>query len=149
ALDGGARQEEVGPRDAIDACTALLQLLEVAPLAWALPRAQEAVLLDAIEQPLPVLDLGCGDGLFASLSPRLRGAVGLDLDPGEVRRARSRRVYRHVVTADAREIPFRAAVFGAVVSISALEHVAGLEGVLAEVRRVLVPSGRFAFSVPG
>jgi SAM-dependent methyltransferase len=127
----------------------LRQCLAVAPVAWAMPRAQEAALLRQVALPAPVLDIGCGDGAFAGIAGRLSGALGVDLDPGEVRRARARGVYGAVLRADAGRLPFRSGSFGSVVSISTLEHIAGVERVLAEAARVLRPGGRLVCSMPG
>jgi SAM-dependent methyltransferase len=114
-----------------------------------MPRAQEAVLLGRVPLPAPVLDIGCGDGVFASVAGRLVGALGVDLDPREVDRASARGIYRTVLRADAGALPFRSGSFGSVVSISTLEHIAGVERVLAESARVLRPGGRLACSMPG
>jgi SAM-dependent methyltransferase len=127
----------------------LRRYLEVAPLAWALPRSAEAVLLADTPLEPPVLDVGCGDGLFAELSDRLRGAVGVDLGSREVRRAAHRGIYRATVQADAARLPFATGSFATVVSISSLEHMTDLDRVLAELARVLRPGGRLVFSVPG
>ncbi len=123
--------------------------VESAPVAWAVPRAQEALLLGRLALPPPVLDVGCGDGLFAQLAGTLDGAIGLDRGRRAARRAAARRVYRAVIRADAEALPFAAGSFGSVVSISTLEHVARLDRVLAEAARVLRPGGRLACSVPG
>src|SRR5262249_42070755 len=130
-------------------CETLRRYLEWAPLAWAMPRAQEAVFLKRFALPSPVLDLGCGDGLFAWLSGALEGAVGVELAPREARRAAARRVYRTVGTADAGRLPFAARTVGSVVSISTLEHIPELDRVLAEIARVLRPGGAFVCSMPG
>jgi SAM-dependent methyltransferase len=127
----------------------LRRYLEAAPLAWALPRASEAFLLGSVERPGPLLDLGCGDGLFAELWGGLQRGVGLDVGPRTVARAARRRVYAVVIRADARRLPFAGGAFGTVVSVSTIEHIPDLDAVLAEVARVLRPGGRFAFSVPG
>ncbi len=50
--------------------------------------------------------------------------------------------------ADDARLPFRSEVFGTVVSNSVLEHIPGVEAVLAEVARVLRPGGRLIFSAP-
>ncbi len=127
----------------------LRRYLEAAPLAWALPRSAEAALLAETPLAPPLLDVGCGDGLFAELSDRLRGAIGVDLGGREVRRAAHRAIYAATVQADAARLPFAAGSFATVVSISALEHMTDLDRVLAELARVLRPGGRLVMSVPG
>ncbi len=64
---------------------------------------------------------------------RLTRAVGLD------------RVVR-IVRADARRLPFRRSRFDACISEEALLHIEDKAAVFADVRSVLVPGGRFAFT---
>ena len=50
--------------------------------------------------------------------------------------------------ADARKLPYRDASFDNVISIYNLEHIDDLQGVFAEVRRVLRPGGQFLIALP-
>lgn len=127
----------------------LVRFLAEAPLAWVLPRVQEAAFLRHRLLPRPLLDVGCGDGLFATLAGCLAGAVGVDRDHREGHRAGGRGIYRAVVTADAAQLPFQSQTFASVVSVSVLEHVLHLDSILAEIRRVLRPQGRLLVTVPG
>jgi SAM-dependent methyltransferase len=52
------------------------------------------------------------------------------------------------VGADARALPYRDASFDNVISIYNLEHIDDLQGVFAEVRRVLKRTGRFLIALP-
>lgn len=122
--------------------------LREVPAFRALLRSVEARFYRDLPLAGPVLDLGCGDGHFASLALPGLAPVGVDLSAGVLREAVRRRVYRAVVRADAAYLPFRSEVFGTVVSNSVLEHIPGVEAVLAEISRVLKPGGRLAFSVP-
>jgi len=96
----------------------------------------------------PVLDLGCGDGHFASMAFSTPLLAGFDLDEPSVREAATRRIYRHVLVASAPAMPFADSSFATVVSNCVIEHIPDLEGTLAEVHRVLQPGGRFLFGVP-
>ncbi len=122
--------------------------LREVPAFRALLRSVEARFYRGLHLSGPVLDLGCGDGHFASLALSALTPVGVDLSAGALREAVRRRVYCAVVRADAAYLPFRSEVFGTVVSNSVLEHIPGVEAVLAEVSRVLKPGGRLVFSVP-
>lgn len=82
-----------------------------------------------------VLDLGCGEGRF--LPPH---GVGLDLDPERLRVARARSPL--LVRADARHVPFANASFDTVYAHRMLNDTGDVDGVLAEIARVLRPSGR-------
>jgi ubiquinone/menaquinone biosynthesis C-methylase UbiE len=94
-----------------------------------------------------ILDLGCGEGhigdmLFNKID------IGLDLTRDEVKKARELPVYKNVVTADAKRIPFSDRTFDIVFSNSVIEHIPGIEQVLSEVSRVLRREGLFIFTVP-
>jgi SAM-dependent methyltransferase len=95
------------------------------------------------------LDLGCGDGTLATVLfqnvPGIRW-TGLDLDPHDAALAEGK--YERIHVASAAAIPEPDDAFDLVFSNSALEHMDGLDAVLAEVRRVLKPGGRFVFTVP-
>lgn len=109
-----------------------------------------------------VLDVGCGRGLLlVAVARRLHAgrAVGVDLWRAEdqarnrpeatLRNARLEGVAERVEvhTADARELPFDAASFDAVVSSWALHNIAGRaqrRRALEEIVRVLKPGGRVA-----
>jgi SAM-dependent methyltransferase len=90
----------------------------------------------------PVLDLGCGDGRFAYWNRRRAHIVGVDATPLFARQAAAA---VDLVQADGRALPFDDGTFRAAYSIDVLEHLdlAGLDGVLAEARRVLRPGSRF------
>jgi SAM-dependent methyltransferase len=99
------------------------------------------------------LDLGCGDGILTDIlfkrigkRPRL---VGVDIDPLETEAAQSYPFYERIHTCTAQAIPEADGAFDYVVSNSVLEHIPDLEGVIAEVGRLLRPGGRFYFTVPG
>lgn len=88
-----------------------------------------------------ILDLGCGKGRFAA---RLRSAgarvVGLDLSASMLAAASG----LDRVRASARRLPFADGTFDAVVAVEVFEHMAAIDAVLVEVRRVLRPGGRLA-----
>ena len=101
-------------------------------------------------QPLvsPVLDVACGDGIFAWATYGRRLDVGIDIDASGLGEARRLGVYRHLAVADARALPFRSGGFRTVTSVCAVEHMDGLPGVLRELSRVLAPGGRLLVTVP-
>lgn len=97
-----------------------------------------------------VLDLGCGGGFMAEALAR-EGARVVGVDPAEAALESARGHAR----ATGLEIDYRAGVgeaiplddaaVDAVVCVDVLEHVADLEAVLVEIRRVLRPGGLFFF----
>jgi SAM-dependent methyltransferase len=97
------------------------------------------------------LDLGCGDGILTEILLRYSGErrlIGLDIDPDETTAARRYPFYERVHTCTAHAIPEPDASVDFVISNSVLEHIPDLEGVIAEVGRVLKPGGEFFFTVP-
>ena len=111
-------------------------------------RAVEDSFYQDLELPRPVLDVGCGDGHFASVAFRHPLDVGIDpwLEP--LREAHQRGAYRAVLQADGGNMPFPSGWFASAVSNSVLEHIPQVENVLGEIARVLRPGGLFVFCVP-
>ncbi len=118
------------------------------PYFRALLRSVEAQFYPALDLPAPTLDLGCGDGHFASLAFDRPLEAGLDPWRDSLREAQRRRAHRWLVQADGAAMPFPAGYFGSALSNSVLEHIPHVEAVLAEVARVLQPGAPFVFCVP-
>lgn len=101
-----------------------------------------------------VLEVGCAVGLLLKmLHQRVTSSGnihGLDLNPHFIKIAQRRAELLGITNTtfavgDVHELPYREAMFDAVVSEKLLMHVAPLEGVLSEISRVLVPGGRAVF----
>jgi ubiquinone/menaquinone biosynthesis C-methylase UbiE len=100
-----------------------------------------------------VLDVGCGRGVGVQILLEQFGAgqvYGLDLDPQQVRRAQQRfagkpedRVVLAVGSVD--KLPFPDEHFDAVFDFGMLHHVVDWQAGVAEIQRVLKPSGLFFF----
>jgi SAM-dependent methyltransferase len=97
----------------------------------------------------PVLDVGCGDGHFASIAFPRPVHAGIDPAGAVLREARQRGAYRVLARGLGDALPFARGAFATVISNSVLEHIPRVEPVLAEIARVLRPGGRFIFCVPG
>jgi len=127
----------------------LWQHLKALPAFRALLRAVEARLYqDLLPLNEPVLDLGCGDGHFASVAFPSPLAAGIDPAGGTLREAQSRSAYRLLAQSAGGSLPFADGAFATVISNSVLEHIRDVDAVLAEVYRVLSGSGRFMFCAP-
>lgn len=111
-------------------------------------RAVEARFYENISLPSPTLDLGCGDGHFASLTFDRKLEVGIDPWEGPLRQAKKSGAYQQVIKGSGDKLPFEDAHFASAVSNSVLEHIPDLQPVISEVARVLKPGAPFVFCVP-
>jgi SAM-dependent methyltransferase len=111
-------------------------------------RAVEDRFYQEIPLVAPVLDLGSGDGHFASVAFDHLLDVGLDPWSAPMKEAQQRGAYRLLVLGEGASIPFDDGFFAAVTSTSVLEHIPDLDPVFQEVARVLKPGGKFVFCVP-
>ncbi|CAN5691987.1 class I SAM-dependent methyltransferase [soil metagenome] len=94
-----------------------------------------------------VLDVGTGEGQVArqTLAGGANSVVGIDPTRAQVVEAAVRGGGPCYALAGAAALPFAPASFDAVVACLVFEHVVAVDAALAEVARVLVPGGRFAF----
>ncbi len=95
-----------------------------------------------------ILDLGCGDG---QLTQRIAAAgvrvAGVDASQNMLAAARSRGIDTY--EGNAESLPFADRSFNAVFSNAVLHWVRGQDSMMAEVRRVLKPGGRFVAEMGG
>jgi len=128
----------------------LWQHLKDLPAFRALLRAVEARFYqDLLPLAEPVLDVGCGDGHFASVAFPHPLAAGIDPESSSLGEAKDRGAYRLLAQALGNGLPYADGHFATVISNSVLEHIPGVDEVLAEIARVLQPGGRLIFCVPG
>jgi SAM-dependent methyltransferase len=118
------------------------------PYFRALLRAVEAAFYQDIKLPAPTLDLGCGEGHFASLVFDQKIDVGLDPWHTPIHEARMYQAYRLLTEADGGKMPYPNGYFASAFSNSVLEHIPHVEQVLQETARVLKPGALFVFCVP-
>ena len=121
--------------------------------AWRLQSdAAYATLLERWLPPAPIgaalktdlFDESCARGLIPLLAARCERAVGVDVSPEVVARARGRLSDLEAEVADVRALPFADGEFDCVVSNSTLDHFDGPDEVaasLAELSRILAPGG--------
>jgi ubiquinone/menaquinone biosynthesis C-methylase UbiE len=97
-----------------------------------------------------VLDLGCGEGDFTAVAQRA-GAEAVGVDVAEAALARARARHRDLdfrLTPIDGPLPLPDNSFDLVWASEVIEHVADTARWLSEVRRVLVPRGRFLLTTP-
>jgi ubiquinone/menaquinone biosynthesis C-methylase UbiE len=100
-----------------------------------------------------VLDVGCGRGIGAQILLDQFGAgqvYGIDLDPQQIRRAQQRFAGKSegrviLAVGSVNELPFPNEYFDAVFDFGMLHHVVDWQAGVAEIQRVLKPSGLFFF----
>ncbi len=142
-----------------------LQLADMAPHR-AILRAVECKYMGRVPLVPPVLDIGCGDGHFASIAydgqpidvgidvmardlPEAAARVGVSSPTGKVEDpAPFGTVYRKVMFASATALPFADDAFSTVVSNCVIEHIPDNDAVLREIARVLKRDGTFAATLP-
>jgi SAM-dependent methyltransferase len=118
------------------------------PYFRAILRAVEARFYQGLDLPRPILDVGCGDGHFASVTFESRIDIGVDLHLPSLREAGGRGVYHLLLDSDGTRLPLRSESLGSAFSNSVLEHLPDLDGVLAEISRALKPGAPLFFTVP-
>jgi SAM-dependent methyltransferase len=122
--------------------------VEAAPLALAIERWFECSILSQQKFERPILDVGCGDGVFASVLFAEPIDLGIDPDEKELARARQLGGYRELLPVRGDAIPRPAGSFKTIFSNSVLEHIEEVEPVLHEIKRLLAPDGTFYATVP-
>lgn len=119
-----------------------------APLALARERTTECYILSKMDIQEPVLDLGCGEGLFGSIFFSTKVSVGIDPNPREIVRAREFDCYKTLICCTGDSVPLPNESIKTILSNSTLEHIQNLEPVLKEMSRILMKDGTFLLTVP-
>ncbi|HKI46864.1 MAG TPA: class I SAM-dependent methyltransferase [Balneolales bacterium] len=110
--------------------------------AWELAAYRRYTLHD------PILDVGCGDGLYFKLVwPSVRQVTGVDINPDSIKAAKRSGVYQSVHECSALDMPFQANSFSSAFANCSLEHMDDLPGVMSSIARVLKPGGGLLCSV--
>lgn len=119
-----------------------------APAALAV---RECVRLGAVRKlnlAEPLLDVGCGDGLFARLAYPRKQAWGIDINPNEVQRAQRTASYMTLICGNITGVHLPEGFFGSAIANCSLEHVPDIQGALLNIRRALKPNGQLVLIVP-
>jgi ubiquinone/menaquinone biosynthesis C-methylase UbiE len=115
-------------------------------------RVTKSTLLEMChDAPNPrLLDMGTGDGDLWQFVPS--NLEGYALDISEVGTKRAVHRFPHVnvkgAVAIAEGLPYREQFFGSVIAADTIEHLFDIQLSLHEIRRLLVPNGKFSLSVP-
>ncbi len=98
--------------------------------------------------PGPILDVGCGDGLFASIAFEGVEVWGIDIDAEEGRWAAASQAYSQIILGDVTRAKLPGEFFATCVANCSLEHVPRVDRALANIRASLRPGGRAYLFVP-
>jgi SAM-dependent methyltransferase len=96
----------------------------------------------------PILDIGCGDGLFATLGYPGKQVWGIDVNLTEIRRAQSSAAYNALICGSITEVTLPAGFFRSAIANCSLEHVPDLDRALRNVQRALAAHAEFIAIVP-
>jgi len=101
------------------------------------------------EGAAPVLDVGCGNGIYTQhLARKCGGAVGVDHNEKNLLWARREFPQCEFVLSNGENLPFADASFGAVMLTEVLEHTRDDRETLREIARVCRPGGTLLLSTP-
>ncbi len=112
-----------------------------APTALAIKECVRLSSLRGLQCDGPILDVGCGDGLFARRAFRDAEVWGIDIDGDEGRRAQASSAYSQVMLADITNARLPEGFFGSCVANCSLEHVPDLGAALRTIYGALKPGG--------
>jgi SAM-dependent methyltransferase len=96
----------------------------------------------------PILDIGCGDGLFATLAYPGKQVWGIDINLTEIRRAQSTAAYDALICGSITDVTLPQGFFRGAIANCSLEHVPDLDQALRNIRRALSPGSEFINIVP-
>ncbi len=123
----------------------------VGHLNYQIPSQIYTVVTETIEegQRFSVLDLGCGTGLCAPIfEPIAQEIIGIDLSEEMLKIAKTNGRYQRLICDSLTNIDtYFEDHFDLVIAADVLVYFGELDQVLASVAKVLIPGGRFAFSV--
>lgn len=122
--------------------------LSIAPLPLAIERYWECDIQSAQEFRRPILDIGCGEGIFAWGLVEDNIDVGIEPNGRELERAKEIGLYDELIECYGDNIPKPDGEFKTIFSNSVLEHIPDLEPVLKEANRLLASDGVVYLTLP-
>jgi 2-polyprenyl-3-methyl-5-hydroxy-6-metoxy-1,4-benzoquinol methylase len=111
------------------------------------------VVLNLLTGGEKLLDIGCGDGSFASLAEtKFKEIFAIDISPHAIRKAQAKMRNKdnsHFLIHDADQgLPYNQSFFDAVTCIALLEHMTHPPNLLREIKRILKKNGELVILVP-
>jgi SAM-dependent methyltransferase len=118
------------------------------PTALAIKECARLSVVRRYPCPGPVLDVGCGDGLFARMAFDRVEVWGIDINAEEGRWAAASQAYRQVILGDVTRAKLPEAFFATCVANCSLEHVPRIDLALRTIHQSLRPGGIAYLFVP-
>jgi ubiquinone/menaquinone biosynthesis C-methylase UbiE len=118
------------------------------PLALAFERSLECTILAGMTFERPILDVGCGDGIFASILFDEQIDTGIDPNGVELEHAGKLGCYSQLIQCRGDAIPEPDGRYRTIFSNSVLEHIPDMPAVLTEAYRLLSSGGMLYLTVP-
>lgn len=119
-----------------------------APISLALERSLECEIYTKQKFTRPILDIGCGEGLFARMFFLEKVDTGIDPNQRELDRAEQLGMYDELILCTGANIPKADESYSTIFSNSVLEHIPDVEPVIREAYRLLKPEGKMYVTVP-
>lgn len=108
-----------------------------------------ALLYDWLPENGPVLDVGCGNGIYTQwLAKKCEPAFGIDHNLKNLTWGKNEFPNVHFLMANGESLPFPNEFFGAVMITEVLEHTRDDRLTLREIHRVMKPGGTLLISTP-
>lgn len=121
---------------------------EFSPAGLAVREAVRLTAVRDIDLAEPILDVGCGDGLFARLAYPEKQIWGIDINPVEIKRAQATNSYQTLVCGNVCDVALPPEFFASSIANCSLEHVPEIDRALSNIRKSLVPGALFVLIVP-
>jgi 2-polyprenyl-3-methyl-5-hydroxy-6-metoxy-1,4-benzoquinol methylase len=119
-----------------------------APLALCIKECARLGALKELSVEGPILDVGCGDGLFAKIAFGQAEVWGIDIDANEGRWAQASRAYSQIVLGDITTVKLPTSFFKTCIANCSLEHVPDIQAALRTIEASLQPGGKAYLFVP-
>ena len=118
------------------------------PTALAIKECARLAVVRRHPCPGPILDVGCGDGLFAQMAFENTEVWGIDINASEGRWASASQAYRQVILGDVTHAQLPEAFFATCIANCSLEHVPRIDLALTSIHQSLQPGGHAYLFVP-
>jgi SAM-dependent methyltransferase len=118
------------------------------PTALCVKECARLTVLRRFDCPEPILDVGCGDGLFTQIAFSGREVWGIDIDASEGRHAANTAAYTQVILGDVTRARLPAGFFGSCVANCSLEHIPRISDALRNILASLRPGAEAFLFVP-